>query len=148
MRGALMKTVSKQLCFVSVVMLALSVGGIHSRAIGNADTAFAEPATITSPSPQLRFSAPGRVTINLREEGVSGRARVAGISGARITFTRASGGGPVPSPVETDENGDWKQSGFVPFESLKGISSAILYRATPTKSGLAFNPPFIAFKAN
>ena len=143
-----MGTVSKQLWFVSVIMLLLSAGHGHSLSAAIAHNLVAEPANINSPSPQLRFSVSGRVSIILREEGVSGRPRVAGISVVRMTFTRVSGTGPVPSPVETDENGNWSQSGFVPFESVKGDSIAILYRATPTKSGLAFNPPFITFKAN
>src|SRR5262245_5109922 len=143
-----MKHEAKKRWLLSFIMFALFAGHGHSLSAANADGLVAEPGNVNSPSPQLRFSASGRVSIVLREEGVSGRARVAGINGVRITFTRVSGTGPVPSPVETDENGNWSQSGFVPYESIKGNSVAILYRATATKSGLAFSPAFITFKAN
>ena len=142
-----MKTVKKQFWFVSVTMLVISASDVHSRAIGNADTAIAEAASINSTSPRSGLSASGRVFITLREEGVSGRARVTEIPGVRITFTRVSGTGPVPSPTQTDANGNWNQSGFVSFEARGKDSIAILYRATPSKSGLAFDPAFLNFNA-
>src|SRR5262245_22801883 len=110
-----MKHVKEQQWLVSVFMLALFSGEADSLSAAEEEKLAAEPANVTSPSPQLRFSGSGRVAILLREEGASGQGRVAGISGVRVTFTRASGSGPVPSPVETGDNGNWNQSGFVPF---------------------------------
>src|SRR5262249_34431079 len=57
-----------------------------------------------------------------------------GIGGAQITFTRLSGAGLLPPPVQTDSNGNWNQSGF---------QDGSTYRATPSKSGFRFNPSFI-----
>jgi hypothetical protein len=140
-----MKTVKKQFWFVSLIMLAISAADLHSRASLNADTAIAEPASINSTSQQPAMSASGRVVITLREEGASGPARVTGISGVRITFARVSGTGPVPSPVQTDGNGNWNQSGFLPFEARFGDTVEIRYRATASKAGLAFDPAFLTF---
>ena len=59
-------------------------------------------------------------------------------SGARITFTRVSGNGSVPDPVETTSSGVWEVSGF---------ELGTTYRATPSRSGWAFTPDSYSFEA-
>src|SRR5262249_11580774 len=60
------------------------------------------------------------------------------IGAVTITFTRVSGGGDIPGPVETNENGAWSQTGFEP---------GTVYRATPTKPRRTFQSPFRDFSA-
>jgi uncharacterized repeat protein (TIGR01451 family)/CSLREA domain-containing protein len=60
------------------------------------------------------------------------------IPGVTITFTRLSGSGAVPPPVQTNASGLWSQSGFGPGST---------YRATPSKRRFSFAPASADFAA-
>jgi hypothetical protein len=85
---------------------------------------FSGPSTTLNftgaPASPASYIAAGRVT------NTSG----AGIGGVTITFSRVSGSGQIPNPAQTDANGNWAGL-FV---------SGTTYRATPSKSGYAFDP--------
>ncbi|HMX26211.1 MAG TPA: carboxypeptidase regulatory-like domain-containing protein [Blastocatellia bacterium] len=49
-----------------------------------------------------------------------------------LTFSRVSGEGKLPAPVKTDQNGQWKQSGF---------ELGTTYRVTPSLADYVFLPP-------
>ncbi|HKG22345.1 MAG TPA: BACON domain-containing carbohydrate-binding protein, partial [Blastocatellia bacterium] len=57
---------------------------------------------------------------------------------ARLTFTRLSGTGAIPTPVATNASGNWTQSGF---------ETGSTYRATPTLKRFSFTPAFRDFSA-
>jgi len=86
----------------------------------------------------------GRVTITLKESD-GPRAVTSGVAGVTITFTRLTGSGGAPPPAQTDSNGNWNKYGFEPFVASDRGKIPVRYRATPSKSGLAFDPPFIEF---
>lgn len=54
------------------------------------------------------------------------------VSGVTITFTRVSGTGSIPLPVQTD-GGKWSQTGF---------EEGTVYRITPSNEGSSFLPAF------
>lgn len=58
------------------------------------------------------------------------------VSGVTMTFTRVSGNGNLPQPAKTDENGNWKQSGF---------ELGTTYRVTPSLADYVFDPPSMDF---
>ena len=80
----------------------------------------------TPPPPPTIYAASGRVTL-------SGQSNHSGVT---ITFTRSSGSGTIPSPVQTTSNGSWLASGFSPGSS---------YRATPRIAGWVFDPGSLDF---
>jgi M6 family metalloprotease-like protein len=59
-----------------------------------------------------------------------------GVPKVTITFSRVSGTGSVPLPVQTDASGNWTQSGF-----LVGTT----YRATPSSADYKFKPTYRSF---
>jgi subtilisin family serine protease len=72
---------------------------------------------------------------------VSGRVTNAdgsGLGRVTITFSRVSGGGEIPPPVQTDDAGAWRQSGFEPGTT---------YRATPSSRRQSFSPTTRDFSA-
>jgi hypothetical protein len=97
-------------------------GSFYSREFATINVNF------SSSQPPLLFDASGWVTTS------SGT----GISGVTMTFTRFSGTGAIPAPVQTDADGNWNQTGFQPGTT---------YRATPTKSGYTFNPVYRNFSS-
>ena len=84
--------------------------------------------TITQPGAAPLYAVSGRVANNLGE----------GVAGVTLTFIRVSGGGALPEPVETDDNGAWSSNGFEP---------GTVYRVSATKSRQSFLPPSIDFSA-
>lgn len=54
-----------------------------------------------------------------------------GVGRVTITFARVTGNGELPAPVQTDDNGAWRQSGFEPGTT---------YRATPSGRRQSFSP--------
>jgi subtilisin family serine protease len=61
-----------------------------------------------------------------------------GVGGVTITFTRVSGGGDIPEPVETDINGSWSQQGFEP---------GTVYRVSAAKIRQSFTPASLDFSS-
>ncbi len=84
--------------------------------------------TISQPGAQPMFTVSGRVT----------GARGASVSGVTLTFSRVNGGGEIPFSVQTDDNGNWSQTGFEPGTT---------YRVTPSKIRTNFSPSFLDFNA-
>jgi hypothetical protein len=68
----------------------------------------------------------------------SGRARVKkrGLAGVTMGFTVVSGTGPAPSPIITDSEGNWSQTGF---------AAGSTYRVRPTLTGYRFKPASLDF---
>ena len=69
--------------------------------------------------------------------GLAGRVTApdnTGLAGVTLTFTRLSGNGDVPAPVQTDANGNWSQAGF---------QDGTTYRVTPSKTNCTFTPAFL-----
>lgn len=85
--------------------------------------------TITQAAAVPLFSVSGRVTIP---------GPGTGIVRATITFTRVSGVGSVPAPVETNINGTWSQTGFEP---------GTVYRVTASNRKQAYTPAYYDFDA-
>jgi subtilisin family serine protease len=83
---------------------------------------------ITQPGVAPLFEVSGRVVTSTDK----GLARVT------LTFSRVSGGGELPEPVQTDDNGNWSQSGFEPGTT---------YRVSATRIRLTFSPAAIDFSA-
>ncbi len=83
--------------------------------------------TIIQPGVAPLYEVSGQVT-----------SGTAGVSGVTITFTRVFGGGDIPGPVGTDDNGGWSQRGFEP---------GTVYRAVATKSRQSFSPASIDFSS-
>jgi subtilase family serine protease/subtilisin-like proprotein convertase family protein len=89
----------------------------------------------------FRSGATGAYTLSLTSPAgfaVSGRltSGTAALSGVTVAFTRLTGTGPIPSPVLTDSNGNWTQTGF---------RSDSTYRVTPHRPGLVFSPAWRDF---
>ena len=76
----------------------------------------------------VTYSASGRITL-------SGQSNHSGVA---IRFTRVSGSGTIPPPVQTTSNGSWSANGFQPGTT---------YRASPTRTGWVFDPPDKEFDA-
>lgn len=60
------------------------------------------------------------------------------LSGVTITFTRVSGSGAVPAPVQTGADGKWSQAGF---------EEGTTYRVTPSGLGNIYAPAFLDYSA-
>ncbi|MEW6419855.1 MAG: pre-peptidase C-terminal domain-containing protein [Nitrospirota bacterium] len=81
------------------------------------------------------FSASGRVTTSTGT----------GISGVTMTFRWISGSAPdylaftEPASTQTDVNGNWDTSGFLPGKT---------YRVTPSKTGYTFSPTYRDFSSS
>jgi hypothetical protein len=78
-------------------------------------------------------------TVSTGDFSVSGKVATrtgTGISGVTMTFSRVSGTGAIPAPVQTDANGNWSQTGF---------QSGTTYRVTPSKTGKVFYPSYTNF---
>src|SRR5439155_20973842 len=60
------------------------------------------------------------------------------LANVTMTFTAVAGGGAVPSPVTTDANGQWAQTGFAPGTT---------YRVTPSLPEYVFSPASLDFSA-
>ncbi len=84
------------------------------------------PVTISQPGVAPLFTVSGRVT----------GGRGGPVSNVTITFSRVSGGGEVPFSVQTDNSGNWSQSGFEPGTT---------YRATASKIRTSFSPASLDF---
>ena len=82
------------------------------------------------------FGAGGRVTSSLKDPN-TGFTRTVGLPGVTIDFSRVSGTGTVPSPVTTDSNGHWLQSGF---------EGDTIYNATPSAQYSSFSPTTAEFR--
>ena len=95
-----MKLNLRQISFASFILLAypfvFSGASLMSTVDGSGDESVS-----SSPNPPANFTASGHVTIILREAD-SGRTRTAAVGGVTISFTRVSGKGRVPPPVQTD----------------------------------------------
>ena len=70
-----------------------------------------------------------------RRYEIGGRITTSGLGLSRVTvaFTRISGNGAIPPPVETDLEGRWSQFGFEP---------GTVYRITPTRGRAQFSPAY------
>ncbi len=53
------------------------------------------------------------------------------VAGVTITFTRVLGEGAIPAAAQTDAGGNWSQTGF---------RAGTVYRVTPSRAGMVFNP--------
>ncbi len=84
--------------------------------------------TITQPGAAPLYAASGRVTNGVGEA----------LSRVTVTFSRLSGGGAVPTTVQTDSEGRWSQTGFEPGST---------YRVTVTSRRQSFSPAFRDFSA-
>ncbi len=84
--------------------------------------------TITQPGAAPLYNVAGRVA-----NGVG-----SGVGGVMINFTRVFGGGDIPGPVETNDDGSWSQIGFEP---------GTVYRASATKSRQSFSPSSLDFSS-
>ncbi|MGH9838735.1 MAG: S8 family serine peptidase [Blastocatellia bacterium] len=84
--------------------------------------------TITQPGDNPPYAASGRVVNGTGE----------GLGKVTLTFTRLSGNGEIPAPVQTDDNGAWRQSGFEPGTT---------YRVTPSSRRQTFSPATRDFSA-
>ncbi len=82
---------------------------------------------ITQPGFAQSYAVSGRVASS------SG----AGIARVTLQFTRVSGGGEVPDKVQTDEGGNWSQSGFEPGTTYRVTASRI--RSTFSPESQDFN---------
>ncbi|MCI0337194.1 MAG: S8 family serine peptidase [Acidobacteria bacterium] len=83
---------------------------------------------ITQPGAAPLFAVTGRVVTS------NGEA----IGKVTLQFTRISGGGEVPAETQTDENGNWSQSGFEPGTT---------YRVTANRIRMLFAPSSYDFSA-
>ncbi len=119
---------------VAGVATGVGFGGVNFTVARNTSTQKREGSLIiagrivkiTQPGAAPLFAVSGRVT----------ETTGAPISAVTITFTRVSGGGDIPGPVETNDNGFWSQTGFEP---------GTVYQATATKPRRSFTPPSIDF---
>jgi subtilisin family serine protease len=83
---------------------------------------------ITQPGAAPLYAVSGQVTNNLGF----------GIGKVTLHFTRVAGGGDVPGDVQSDELGNWSQSGFEPGTT---------YRVNATRSRMTFSPSSQEFSA-
>lgn len=113
--------------------------GSGATGAGNGNVVFTVAAN-TSSSPRTGSLMIAGRTVPVSQPGaaplfsVSGRIQTAGGSGigrVSVEFSRISGGGALPAPVQTDDEGRWSQSGFEPGTS---------YAATPVRSRVRFTP--------
>jgi len=85
------------------------------------------------------FQARVNAQILVKSYAVSGNVKVnsgTGVAKDTITFSRVSGTGSVPAPVQTDSSGTWSQKGF---------EVGTTYRATPSLQGFGHNPGSLDF---
>lgn len=103
------------------LVMVLVTANLGVRARTGTLTVAGRTVSIKQPGAAVPFAVAGRVST------------AAGDPVARVTmtFTRVEGGGPVPAAVETDDNGNWTQTGFEPGTT---------YRVTASKSRLTFKP--------
>jgi subtilisin family serine protease len=79
------------------------------------------PVKILQPGAAQLYSVSGRVTSSI---GL-------GIGRVTLQFSRVSGGGEVPDKVQTDDDGNWSQSGFEPGTTYRVAASRIRSAFTP-----------------
>src|SRR5439155_18257678 len=81
----------------------------------------------------------GEATLAFEAGGTVFNASFGGpLANVTMTFTAVAGGGAVPSPVATDANGQWAQTGFAPGTT---------YRVTPSLPEYVFSPASLDFSA-
>jgi len=88
----------------------------------------AAPAAVAPPA---TFSASGRLLT-----ATGGVFRLAGVT---MTFTLDSGSGAIPAPAQTNANGEWSQTGFIP---------GTIYRVTPSAAAYSLAPAYLNFSAD
>jgi len=113
---------------LSVVFFSVAANASSSARTGTITVA-GKTVTISQPGIAPLFSVSGRV---LTPTGSP-------ISNVTISFSRVAGGGDVLYSVQTDDNGDWNQSGFEP---------GTMYRVTATKIRSSFAPASYDFSAS
>lgn len=111
---------------LSVVFFSVAPNPSSNARVGTITVA-GKTVTISQPGLAPLFTVSGRT---LNPNGLP-------LSNVTLNFARVSGGGEVPSSVQTDGNGNWSQSGFEPGTTYRVTASKI--RSTFSPSALDFS---------